>query len=192
MVCATAMSADLIPAAVLIPLILGAERPESLLRTRTGFLDLPGDTEVLLTVRTHTVEHHRGQIAFPGGAFEKGDASLEQTALRESHEEVGITGESVEIVAELPQVPTVATRFQVHPFVGVIRRRPELVPNPNEIGQILAVPLRHLLDPRNSTVEVYEREGLRIPMKVYYFNEHRIWGATALMLQILLEKFIKS
>ena len=200
------MSGDYIPAAVLIPLLVAAKKntaggtasgcsgPGTLrLRTRDdGIEHLPDDTEVLLTVRTHTVEHHRGQISFPGGAVEPTDASHEAAALRETFEEIGLAPDRVKILAELPEIPTVASRFRVRPFVGIVQGRPELDPNPHEIGEILMVPLRHLLDAQHSTTEIFEREGLRIPMKVYYFGPHRIWGATALMLQILLEKFIES
>lgn len=188
--------ADLVPAAVLIPLVVppGAiEKAECVrLLTRGAPITLPLDTEVLLTVRTHTVEHHKGQISFPGGVFEPHDASLEDTALRETFEEIGLPREQVQIVAELPDIPTVATRFRVRPYVGLVRERPELQLSPHEIGEVLMVPLRHLLVPANSVVEQYERGGIRYQIKAYRFGSHRIWGATGLMLQTLLEKFLQN
>ena len=186
------MFKDLIPAAVLIPLLIkGSETVHDLsLKTRNGPLALSSATEILLTVRSHEVEHHKGQISFPGGTLEPRDNSLEDAALRESHEEIGLLRSEVEVVAELPSIPTVATRFQVTPFVGLVRGRPQFQPNPAEIGQIITVPLHHLRNPSNSVLETYEREGLSYQMKTYYFESHRIWGATGLILQILLEKFI--
>ncbi len=186
------MFKDLIPAAVLIPLLVknSGAGLDLRLKSRNGLLALSSDTEVLLTVRSHEVEHHKGQISFPGGTLEQQDASLEEAALRESHEEIGLHPSEVEVVAELPNIPTVATRFEVTPFVGLVRGNPELQPNPSEIGQIFTVPLHHLLNQANSVLETYERGGLSYQMRTYYFGSHRIWGATGLILQILLEKFI--
>lgn len=188
---------DLIPAAVLIPLLIdesstnGSPKSDPYrLRTRKGIIELPSHTEVVLTVRTHKVEHHKGQIAFPGGCFEPDDRDLEETALRESHEEIGLHRDHVEIVAELPDVPTVASRFTVRPYVGIVRSRPQFQPNPDEIGQILIVPLHHLLHPEHSVLETFERGNLRVQMRTYYYDSHRIWGATGLMLQMFLEKFL--
>lgn len=190
------MSQTIIPAAVLVPLLIDASadaaRPPLKLRTRDGAIDVPWNTDVLLTVRTHTVEHHKGQISFPGGAFESSDPDLEFTALRESHEEVGLHPSQVQIVNSLPTVPTVGTPFRIHPYVGIIRERPQFVPNPHEIGEILFVPLRHLLNPDHSAMELFERDGLKFHLKSYYYNDHRIWGATARILQTLLEKFFEN
>ena len=186
------MAKDLIPAAVLIPLLLkeAGARHELSLATKNGPFTLSKATEILLTVRSDSVEHHKGQISFPGGTVESHDGSLAEAALRETQEEIGLARSEVEIVAELPDIPTVATRFRVRPFVGLVRGSPVLSPNPAEIGQIILVPFHHLLDPANSEMETYEREGLSYQMKTYYFGTHRIWGATGLMIQTLIEKFI--
>lgn len=189
-------SANLVPAAVLIPLIVPQNNAESSdlisLKTREGHIDLPLATQVVLTERTHTVEHHKGQISFPGGVFEPQDSSLEETALRETFEEIGLARECVQVVAELPDIPTIASKFRVRPFVGVVREQPEFQPSPHEIGKILMVPLRHLLDPANSVLESHERNGVRYQIKAYHYESHRIWGATGLMLQVFLEKFIQK
>ncbi|MBI3556450.1 MAG: CoA pyrophosphatase, partial [Deltaproteobacteria bacterium] len=172
------MTNDLIPAAVLIPFITTAGAGDLRLKSRNGPLSISSATKILLTVRSHAVEHHKGQISFPGGVFEPSDMSLEDAALRESHEEIGLPRDQVEIVAELPQVPTVATRFQVTPFVGLVHGHPQFQPNPAEIGQIIFVPLHHLLNPANSVLDSYNREGLTYQFKTYNFGPHRIWGAT--------------
>ncbi|NNG07593.1 MAG: CoA pyrophosphatase, partial [Desulfobacteraceae bacterium] len=79
-----------------------------------------GEYGVLFTQRTQTVENHKGQISFPGGAVEAEDGSLEETALREAHEEVGLLSNDVEILGQLDDTTTVVSYFVVHPFVGVI------------------------------------------------------------------------
>jgi 8-oxo-dGTP pyrophosphatase MutT (NUDIX family) len=192
---------ELKPAAVLVPLIVDNQAPEPsghheagpfFLRSKSRLLQIPSRTDVLLTVRSSTVEHHKGQISFPGGVREAGDASLLETALRETHEEIGLERRGIEIVGELPDVPTFVTQFRVRPFIGVVRGRPLLRPNPSEIEEILFVPLRHLLDPAHLTMETYERSGVRIQTPAYHFHTHRIWGATARMLQSLLENLVTS
>jgi 8-oxo-dGTP pyrophosphatase MutT (NUDIX family) len=184
---------ELISAAVLIPLLVDPAESSSEsvgLKTRTGEIRLPLSTQVLLTVRTNIVEHHKGQISFPGGRYEPSDSSLEETALRETLEEIGIGSDHVEVVAELPEIPTVATRYKVRPYVGVIRTKADFRPDPHEVEKILLVPLKHLLDPKHSVLETYERAGLRVQMRAYHFDSHRIWGATGRMLQTLLERFL--
>lgn len=198
----TLTSDKLVSAAVLIPILLdagpktktessAANHPGLTLLGSEGAIPLPPHAEILFTIRTQNVEHHKGQISFPGGVMEPQDLSLEETALRECHEEIGLRPEDVEIVAELPDVPTYATKFVVRPFVGLIRRRPEFKINPDEIEEMLLVPLGHLVDPDHSVLENYERNGVRYQLKAYHFGTHRIWGATGIMLQILLERYLK-
>lgn len=189
------MSEELIPAAVLIALLLEGDESDTKsfqLKCENQWINLPSKTKVLLTVRTHTVEHHKGQISFPGGAYENSDQDLKHTALRESQEEVGLDPSLVNIVAELPELPTVATRFRVKPFVGLVKDVPAFAPNPDEIGQLLIVPLSHLIDPKNSKIETFERNSLKIKMRTYYFDDHRIWGVTGRILQTLLESYLKT
>lgn len=181
---------NLKPAAVLIPLVIKPGAQEIELSSPRSTVSISTASEVILTVRSHTVEHHKGQISFPGGMFEPHDDTLENTALRETFEEIGLNPQQVEIIAELPEIPTVATQFRVTPFVGLIREAPMLTPNHEEIGEILHVPLAHLLDPTNSALESYDRQGLTYKMRAYQYGSHRIWGATGLMLQILIEKFL--
>lgn len=185
---------DLIPAAVLIALLVDSndDSGETVhFKGKTGLIKVPLSTKIVLTVRTQTVEHHKGQISFPGGVFESHDSSLEETALRETHEEIGLKREFIEIIGELPEVPTVATRFRVTPYIGLVREYPEFEPNAHEIGEILLVPLYHLLDATNSVLETYERNGMNFKIRAYHFNSHRIWGATGSMLQTFLEKYIE-
>jgi 8-oxo-dGTP pyrophosphatase MutT (NUDIX family) len=192
---------ELKPAAVLVPLIVdnnGHEPPGHqetspfFLKTKSRLLQIPSRTDVLLTVRSSTVEHHKSQISFPGGVREPGDASLLETALRETMEEIGLERRGIEVVGELPEVPTFVTQYRVRPFIGVVRGRPVLRPNPSEIEEIIFVPLRHLMDPAHLTMETYERSGVNIQTPAYHFHTHRIWGATARMLQSLLENLVTT
>lgn len=142
-----------------------------------------GAERVLLTRRTDTVEHHKGQISFPGGGRHGADEDLATTALRETWEEVGVHPDDVEVIGRLDEIVTVSD-FRVAPFVGVLRRAPyEFVPSPLEVAEVLEVPLRHLLDPANTVYETYERAGVPIVSPAYWYDGHRIWGATARMLE---------
>ncbi len=182
------MKNDLIPAAVLVPLFHDSGSVKIEYTTSKKFR-ITGEAEVLLTVRTDTVEHHKGQISFPGGTKDEEDIDFLHTALRETEEEVGLPRSHIQIIAELPTIPIPRTGFRVRPFVGIIEKTAAgiLKPSPIEIAELLFVPLSHLLDTRNSTLESYEYEGVRYEMKAYHYKGHRIWGATAKMLQFFLE-----
>ncbi len=156
--------AAVIPAAVLVPIIAHPE----------GFT-------VLFTRRTTQLKAHSGQVSFPGGRTEPGDASPEHTALREAQEEVGLPSGKVEVLGRLPEYNT-RTGFRVTPVVGLIRPPLELVPDVREVDEIFEVPLAFLLEPAN-----YRRESRQIGARMasYYVIEHHgrtIWGATAGML----------
>lgn len=158
-------------AAVLIPIVPHAAGPH-----------------IVLTVRSQQVEYHRGEISFPGGAHEPHDADLLATALRESHEEVGIRPEHVEVLGELSH-HTTRTGFHITPFVGLLDRAPyPFTLDPVEVGEILDVPLSHLLDPANAHDEWIERDGARFTMRSYRWRGHVIYGATAMILLRFIEE----
>lgn len=150
----------------------------------------PGDDgpELLLTRRTDTVEHHRAQIAFPGGRQEDGEDLLD-TALRETTEEVGIERETVEVLGELAPFAIPPSGFVVHPFVGWTAERPECRPDPVEVAEILEVPLSILMDPDRRAEEETEILGRPAVMPFYDvpdLGRPPLWGATAMMLSGLL------
>ena len=153
------------------------------------FYDIAGQTYLLFTKRTHLVEHHKGQVSFPGGAQERGDPDLFHTALRETFEEVGVRPEDVEFVGQLNDVVSRVSNFVISPYVGIITAP---VPYPfnharQEVEEILEVPLAHLLDDANVIREVRRLEGEDVEMHSYRSGEHIIWGATARILKQLLD-----
>ena len=150
--------------------------------------DLDGEAHILFTERTHHVEHHKGQISFPGGACDESDDCVETTALRETAEEIGVQPEDVEIVGQLDDMMTISN-FLVTPYVGILKVNSEcpFVINHHEVVEVVQVPLSHLLDDRNMELEVRQYKGKQVLVPAYTYEGHRIWGATARMLHQLLE-----
>jgi 8-oxo-dGTP pyrophosphatase MutT (NUDIX family) len=146
-----------------------------------------GQDRVILTRRTDTVEHHKGQISFPGGAVHAADADLSVTALRETWEEIGVRPEHVELLGRLDAMVT-TSNFLVAPYVGVLTVRPyEFIPSELEVAEILAPPIGHLLDDASLEMETRELQGVVRLLPAYHWDGHRVWGATARMLQEFLE-----
>jgi len=145
----------------------------------------PAGLTVLFTQRTAHLKAHSGQVSFPGGRAEPSDRSAEETALRESEEEIGLPRERVEVLARLPEYFT-RTGFRVTPVVGVVQPPLELAPDPREVEAVFEVPLAFLLDVRNHQRHTREFQGQTVG---YYAMPYRtsegeryIWGATAGML----------
>jgi len=148
------------------------------------FVDQP-EPELILTVRAQGLSTHAGQVAFPGGKRDPEDPDLKATALRESHEEVGLPHHLVEVVGQLSPIPS---RFgiKVTPFVGLVRPGFSLVPEPGEIDTIFHVPLNFFLDQPPELSAPVEYYGRRLRMPSYQFEGKRIWGLTAFMILDLL------
>ena len=145
----------------------------------------PQGLTVLFTQRTTHLKAHSGQVSFPGGRAEPGDASAEFTALRESQEEIGLPPERVEILARLSDYHT-RTGYRVTPIVGLLTPPLELVPDPREVAEVFEVPLSFLLDPGNHHRRTREFNGRTVGFyEMPYISdegERYIWGATAGML----------
>ena len=145
-----------------------------------------GEWWVLVTQRTQDVEHHKGQISFPGGACEPEDADLEATALREAHEEIGLPPHAVHIIGMLDDLPTV-TNFLVTPFVGIVLCPFPYRLNPDEVAAVVEVPISFLRTPGSLRTEQREHEGRLHEVLVWEYGPHIVWGATARMLKNLLD-----
>jgi 8-oxo-dGTP pyrophosphatase MutT (NUDIX family) len=146
-----------------------------------------GELEVLLTRRSDRLPHHPGQVSFPGGACDPSDPSPLHTALREADEEIGLKASAVRVVGELGAIDVAASGFRVTPVVGLLEGRPRLEVNPAEVVEVLAVPLAWLRRPEAVEEETWLLGGRRARVRFFRWREHRIWGATARMLALLLE-----
>jgi 8-oxo-dGTP pyrophosphatase MutT (NUDIX family) len=146
------------------------------------------DIHVLFTRRSELVEHHKGQISFPGGAFDATDPDLRFTAIRETWEEIGVEMDHVEVLGQLDEMITISN-FLVRPFVGRIT---EPGPYPfqhseAEVAEILEVPLEHLRDEANVAAELRTYQGREVMAYSYRWRDNVIWGATAGILKQFLD-----
>ena len=146
----------------------------------------PSGLTVLFTQRTAHLRAHSGQVSFPGGRAEPGDASPEETALREAQEEIGLARGRVEVIARLPEYFT-RTGFRVTPVVGLIDPPLELSPDPGEVESVFEVPLAFLLDARNHQRHTREFQGATVGYYAMPYRDRNIWGATAGMLVSLCQ-----
>ncbi len=141
-----------------------------------------GDLAFFLTLRTDTVENHKGQISLPGGAQEP-DEALVSTALREASEELGIKCESVEILGDpLTPIYVPVSGFRVTPFVGFAPHRPDIVLATDEVVEFIETPLECILDEKNIREEQWDLHGLTCQVPFFDVNGHRVWGATGMIL----------
>ena len=148
----------------------------------------PEEPGLVLTERRADLRHHAGQIAFPGGRQDEGDADLAATALREAEEEIGLDPKVVALSGALPPTSTFATGFRVHPFVGLIPDPKELSlePNPDEVETVLAYTLERLDE--GYAMRRLVRRGVALHVPTYEVEGHLIWGATARILGDLLSR----
>ena len=141
--------------------------------------DLEKEPSLILTKRAANLRHHAGQVAFPGGMWESDDKSLTETALREASEEIGLSRESVEIIAMLPPASPWRRDIDVTPFVSTAVCDLDLTANPDEIESIFDVPLKAFLD-----MDSYA--DIKLPVLVY--NKNKIWGFTLKVITDLIEQ----
>ena len=159
------LSGTLTPAGVLIPIF---DRPD------TGL-------SVLLTQRSAELKLHAGQISFPGGRMEPEDSDIAVTALRETEEEVGIRSEQVTVIGYLPAMPTI-TGYAVTPIVGLVATAAVPEVDRTEVEFAFEVPLSFLLQAGNRRIVERDLHGMLVPMTEFHYEQHRIWGATAMMI----------
>ena len=163
----------LTPAAVLLP-IVSRQTPT-----------------VLFTRRTATLTKHAGQVSFPGGRVDDDDLSPLEAALRETHEETGITPDFVSVAGFMEGYET-GTGFAILPVVGVLHEGFPLMPEPSEVAEIFEVPLAFLLDPKNCERQSADWQGRKREFYAFNYGPHYIWGATAAILVNLAQKLSAS
>jgi 8-oxo-dGTP pyrophosphatase MutT (NUDIX family) len=144
---------------------------------------------VLFTVRTEDVEHHKGQISFPGGVKDPEDLSLIQTALRETNEEIGINSSFIQILGVCGDLST-PSGFNIAPVVGYIPILPPLRLQAQEVAEVLIIPLSFFLDPSNRRISTETHNGHQRRIVRYTYNMYGIWGATAAMLARFLAEVV--
>ena len=156
-------------AAVLVPLYMQDDQPHA-----------------VFTKRRDDLRRHPGEISFPGGRYEEGEANLIATALREAEEEIGLPQAAVEILGALQPTPTIATGYAIYPFVGMIEAGLTWTPSAREVAEVLELSLAELSGgyARRRLV----RRGLPIRTDTYLVGDHLIWGATARILADLFDR----
>jgi len=145
-----------------------------------------GLTHLLLIVRNSYPGVHSSQIAFPGGKVEDLDFDLKATALRETHEEIGIHPDNISVIRDFSSVYIPPSNFLVHPFLGISTNELQFTLQEEEVAGIVEMPLSVLLDDSiitNKTLETSYSKSILVP--VFQIDEHSVWGATAMMLSEL-------
>jgi 8-oxo-dGTP pyrophosphatase MutT (NUDIX family) len=141
---------------------------------------------VVLTRRRADLRRHAGEISFPGGRQDAEDATLIDTALREAEEEIGLPRGDVQVLGELPSTSTFATNYLIQPFVGQIAASRSWRLSPLEVDAVLELPAAALREGRTRTR--LQRRGFTFETDAYIVGEHVIWGATARIVEHLLER----
>lgn len=144
------------------------------------------ETEVLLTRRSWNMRSHRGEVSFPGGTYEVGDRSAADTALRETHEEVGVAPAFVTVVGQLGERSTFISSRRIFPVVGLLQSRPSVQAEAAEVDAILHVGLTSLLHPDCYHSEIWQFGGQRRVMHFFDHEQDTIWGLTAVILAEVL------
>ncbi len=157
--------------AVLVPLYLGAE---------------DGRLHAVFTKRREDMRRHPGEISFPGGRRDEGDASLPETALREAMEEIGLPRDHVSLIGALQPTPTFVTNYAIYPFVGMIDPGFAWVPQDTEVAQVLELALDDVRAGYGRRRVV--RRGMPFRTDTYQVGDHVIWGATARIVADLLDR----
>lgn len=145
---------------------------------------------LVLTRRRDDLPFHAGQVSLPGGRRE-GAETLQQTALREADEEIGVETDDITILGGLTPLYVAPSDFEVHPFVGWHRQTPAFVPQAGEVAEIIEAPLHDLLRNEAREEETWERYGDLIRVPFFRIGRHKVWGATAMILSEFVERLRK-
>lgn len=164
------------------PRVLGLDKLASA-AVLVAITDQP-EPEVILTLRSSELPTHKGEVAFPGGKTEESDIDLTATALREAHEEIGLSPESVVVIGELDQVVS-RYGFLVTPILGIVPEHVSLTEESGEIDSIFRVPLKFFLEGEPDQIDQFG--SFRGPR--WYYESYTIWGLTAVMLAEMFNRF---
>ena len=141
---------------------------------------------LILTERRSDLRRHAGEISFPGGRQDRPDEDLRSTALREAEEEIGLDPTAVDLVGALPPVGTFVTGYRVFPFVGIVQPGQVWKPQATEVAQVLEFAVADLI--AGHEMQRLLRKGVPIKTPTYTVEGHLVWGATARILESLLER----
>ncbi len=150
--------------------------------------DLNEETHLVLILRKTYKGVHSAQMGFPGGKQEDEDSSLQETALRETEEEVGVLRDSVSVVKKLTEIYIPPSNFFVQPYIGITSITPTFIPQEDEVEKIVEVPLTHFMDDSiliTKTLTTSYATNIEVP--AFLLNDHVVWGATAMMLSEVRE-----
>lgn len=140
-------------------------------------------TKFVLILRNTYNGVHSGQVGFPGGKLELGDKSLEEAAIRETYEEIGVPTENIEVVKELTELYIPPSNFYVKPYLGITNETPSFIKDESEVQEIIEVLLRHFIDDDNVIMKsVSTSYNVEIEVPAFHLNDHVVWGATAMMM----------
>lgn len=145
-----------------------------------------GAAHIVFIRRPETVLHHKGQISFPGGGFEAGEDGI-AAALRETREEIGVPEGRIRPLGGLTPLYIPPSNYCIYPVVGAADEAPLFIPRPEEVDEILEIPLEHLRDPASTRRETWTIRGEAAEVPFYAFGSHKIWGATAMVLAEFLD-----
>ena len=151
-----------------------------------GFFEKGNNWYFPLIKRPMHEKNHPGQIALPGGARENNE-TLEETALREAFEEVGIIPNNVEIIGKLTPLPVPVSNYLIYPFVGIINKEPEWKINKDEVAELIILKLDDLIEADNGYSENWDLRGNKVKVPVFKLSDKTIWGATATVLCEMLD-----
>jgi 8-oxo-dGTP pyrophosphatase MutT (NUDIX family) len=149
-------------------------------------VDAGEELRIVLTRRRDDMRSHAGEYSFPGGRRDPGEKTLIHTALRETHEEVGIEPSRVQVIGALQPTATIATSWSLHPFVGLVPESSAFIAGVDEVAEVLEIPLLGLIESR--TRKRLSRRDVAFRTSVYPIGERVIWGATARILSDLAER----